>query len=307
MSSKVVVMLLFLLLATACSSNIAMDVVPAVSPTSPATSTSTPTLQAVSTATQEIIVPSPTATPKIVRWGSSSISPDQQWSASIYQSFDSGQHFMHLVVEKQDGSKKWILDKDRAGQRATGDQYPVPFYWSKDLQTLYFTYQGNQDGCFSYMEGGKGLFGLDLATGTVKTILDVFASEMKLSPDESKLAFVDYGDTGLKIFDLQSGSTIELERLYPDLPTGQYGIAWSPDSKQLVFTILLNACIDDRATSIVIVDTVNRSQKIVLREDERRLGSKEWLAEDKVFVSDWSENSWYLNPQTGELIAVGTD
>jgi hypothetical protein len=112
---------------------------------------------------------------------------------------------------------------------------------------------------------------------------------------------VHYGKTGLKILVLKTGDTIELEHLYPDIFTNQYGLAWSPDSKQLAFTILLEACITDKATSIIIVDIADNSQTFLISEDESHLESEEWLDESRILVSDWSKNSWYLHPQTGEL------
>lgn len=289
MSSKVVIALFLVLLQVSCGSDVISNPTPTVVPTIQVTST------------PEVSTLAPTTTPTAELYGDQSHSPDQQWIASVYKSFENDEALLTLIVEKQDGSVKWVAEKVPVGQSLALAQYPTPFHWSTDGKTFYFTNQGFQDGCFSYSEGGKKLFSLDLGTGSVKTVLNEFASEMKFSPDESMIAFVNYGETGLQILDVETGDKIEFEHLYPDLLTDQYGLAWSPDSNQLAFTILLEACISDKATSIVIADIASMSQKILVKEDERHLGSEEWLDEGRIIVSDWSENSWYLNPYTGEL------
>jgi hypothetical protein len=253
------------------------------------------------TPTREVNTPAPTSTPTVELYGDYSYSWDLQWAASVYKSVENEKTFLTLVVKNRDHSVAWVAEKVLAGQSAALTQYPTPFHWSTDGKTFYFTNQGFQDGCFSYPEGGKKLFSLDLASGNVKAVLNEFASEMKFSPDESMLAYVNYGETGLQILDVKTGDKIEFEHLYPDLLTNQYDLVWSPDNNQLVFTILLEACITDRATSIVLVDIASMSQKILVDEDERHLGTEEWLDESTILVSDGSGQSWYLNPQTGEL------
>lgn len=292
MSSKVVFALFFVLLQASCGSSVIIT----------PTSTLVPTMQV--TSTREVSTIAPTSTPTAELYGSQSHSPDQQWVASVYKSFENDEAFLILVVEKQDGSVKWVAEKVPAGQSAALAQEPTPFYWSADGQTFYFTNLGFQDGCSNYSKGGKKLFGLDLGTGDVKTILDEVASEIMFSPDESMIAYVNYGETGLQILDVKTGDKIEFENLYPDLLTAKYGLTWSPDSNQLAFTILLEACITDRATSIVMVDIASSSQKILVSENEGHLGSEVWLDETRILVSDWSENSWYLNPQTGDLTPI---
>lgn len=292
MSLKIVLALFLVLLQVSCGSGVIIN----------PTSTLVPTMQI--TSTREVNILASTSTPTTELYGDQSHSPDQQWIVSVYKSFENDETFLTLVVEKQDGSVMWVAEKVLAGQSAALAQYPTPFHWSTDSKTFYFTNLGFQDGCFSYSEGGKKLFSLDLGTGNVRTVLNEFASEMKFSPDESMIAYVNYGDTGLQILDVKTGDKIEFEHLYPDLLTDQYGLAWSPDSTQLAFTILLEACITDRATSIIIADIASMSQKILVNEDERPLGSEEWLDESRILVSDWSENSWYLNPQTGELTPI---
>jgi hypothetical protein len=293
MTTKVALTLFCILLQTACSSDLIVN------------PTLTPTATAQATSTQPASTSTPIVTPTAELWGSQSYSTDQEWIASIYKSSENDQYFMTLVVEKRDHSRKWIVGKISTDKTKVVAEYPSPFHWSSDGKTLYFTHQGFQDGCFSYAAGGKGLFSLDLATGKVRTILHEFASQMKFSPDESMLAFVDYGRTGLQVLDVATGDKIEFEHLYPDLLTNQYGLVWSPNNDQVAFTILLEACITDKATSIVIADIASMSQKILVKEDERHLGSEEWLEESRILVSDWSENSWYLNPKTGELTSIG--
>jgi len=292
MTTKVALALFCILLQTSCASD--LTVYPTL------TTTAQVIKQPTSTST-------PIITPTAELWGSQSYSSNQEWIASVYKLFENGQYFMTLVVEKKDHSRKWSVEKIPADNTRVVTEYPAPFHWSSDGKTLYFTHQGFQDGCLSYVAGGKKLFSLDLTTGNVRIILNEFASEMKFSPDESRLAYVEYGDTGVKILELETGNIIEFDRLYPDIVTNQYGFAWSLDNTQLAYTILLEACITDRATSIVIINIAENSQKIALSEDEKILVSKEWVDESRILLSNWSgwsENYWFLNLQTGELTSV---
>jgi hypothetical protein len=51
---------------------------------------------------------------------------------------------------------------------------------------------------------------------------------------------------------------------------------------------------------------MEKSQTIIVEENEQRLQTVRWLAENKIIVSDWSQpaNYWYLDPNTSELIPV---
>jgi hypothetical protein len=164
MSSTVSLALFFILLQASCGSGLIINPTP----------TLVTTVQA--TATKETSTLTPTSTPIAELWGSQSYSSNQKWVASIYKSSENGKDFLTLVVEKQDGSSKWIVEKVPAEQSAPFAEYPSPLHWSKDGTTFYFTHQGYQDGCFSYSDGGKELFSVDLATGNVNTILNEFAS-----------------------------------------------------------------------------------------------------------------------------------
>ena len=251
----------------------------------------------------------PTATAQLKElWGEPSYSPNGKWIASRYTFSEGSISFLSFFAESTDGSSVWEIETIPIENKPPYLEFPAPFLWSKDNKTFYFVDQGYQDGCFMYVDGGKKLYSLNLDTGERKTILDKFASEIRFSPDESKIAYVNYGNTGLQILNLQNGINTEFEHLYPELLTDQYGLVWSPDGNQLAFTIILDACISDKATTIVIVDVTNNNQRIIVRESKNHLFTKEWIDENRILVGDWSSNDpthlWYLNPQTGELTSA---
>lgn len=240
-------------------------------------------------------------------FGKPSYSPNGQWIASRYKFSKGNLSFLSFTVEKIDGSIVWQIETIPLENKPPYLEFPAPFLWSKDGKTFYFVNQGFQDGCLTYADGGHKLFSLNLESGETKTILAKFASEIKFSPDESKIAYVDYGHTGLQILNLETGNKVEFEHLYPDMFTDQYGLAWSPDNNQLAFTILLDACISDKATTIVLVDIPTNTQQIIINEDESHLYTKEWIDKNRIQVTDWSNDPthlWYLNPKTGELTPV---
>lgn len=281
----------FVILQTSCSSENAIVSTPISLPSF------TPTIAQKATATPQ---------PKEL-WGKPSYSPNGKWVASRYKFSEGLISFLSFSVESVDGSFVWEIKTIPIENKPPFLEFPAPFLWSKDSKTFYFVDQGFQDGCFTYAGGGKKLYSLNLDTGERKIILNEFASEIKFSPDESQIAYVNYGDTGLQILDLQNGNKIEFEHLYPELLTDQIGLVWSPDGNKLAFTILLDACVSDKASTIVIADISKNSQRIIIKEDENHLHTKEWIDENKILVSDWSNDPahlWYLNPKTGELILV---
>lgn len=284
-------LLFFVILQTSCGNS------RVTIPTSTHLTSFTPTTTLTATATPQPREP----------WGEPSYSPNGKWVASRYKFYEGEISFLSFFVKSIDGSSVWEIETIPIENKPPYLEFPAPFLWSKDNKTFYFVDQGFQDGCFTYAGGGKKLYGLNLDSGKTTTVLDKFASEIKFSPDESKIAYVNYGKTGLQILDVETGKEIEFEHLYPDLLTDQYSLVWTPDSNQLAFTIILDACISDKATTIVIVDVSKNSQKIIIKEDVNHLYTKEWVDENRILVSDWSNDPahlWYLDTKTGELTLV---
>src|SRR5262245_61826999 len=129
MATKVALTLLCILLQTSCGSAFTL----------------TPSATTQAKSTEPAITSTPVLTPTPELWGSQSYSLDQQWVASVYKSFENGQYFMILVVEKQDHSKKWIVEKISTDNTKVVAEYPAPFHWSSEGKTFYFTHQGFQD------------------------------------------------------------------------------------------------------------------------------------------------------------------
>jgi hypothetical protein len=246
-----------------------------------------------------------TATPKPRElWGKPSYSPNGEWIAARHKSFEGLLTFLSFTVEKLDGSITWEIKKIPIENKPPYQNFPAPFMWSKDGETLYFVNDVFQDGCIYYPYIGEKLFSLNLNSGEIITILDEFAYEIKFSPDESKIAYFGSGDIGLQILDLATERKIEFEYLYPDMNTIQYGLVWSPDNNQLAFTISFDTCTDERATSVVLINIADNSQQILIDEDERLIYAREWLGKNTILVSDESDNFWFLNPASGGLISA---
>lgn len=287
-SFKPLIGLLFVIFLTSCATGDPTTLLPSPIPTI-----------IMSTAT-------PTPQPKEL-WGEPSYSPNGEWIASHYKFSKGDLSFLSFTVEKTDGSAAWEIETIPIENKPPYSDFPAPLMWSQDGRTFYFINQGFQDGCLAHAASGWKFSSLNLENGNIKTIIDEFASEIRFSPDESKVAYLDYGDIGLQILNLETGDKIGFEHLYPDIVTDQYGLVWAPDNNQLAFTILLDACISDKATTIVIVDLSKNSQRILIKEDENHLYTKEWVDENRILVTDWSNDPahhWYLNPNTAELTLI---
>lgn len=267
--------------------------------TSLPTKTETPQVTRTPTATIPI-----TITPGYEVWRGASYSSNSEWVSVVFQSEQNDQLYLTLRVTSIDGSANWVIEEIPVEDENFVRYYPAPFHWSIDGKHFYFTHLGWMDGCFGYVNGGKDLYRVNLENGRTELISDTFASVMVLSPDESKLAHVEYGNSGIRILDIETGKEIELEYLYPKLITDQKGLIWSPDGSKLAFTIDLDPCGAFAPSSIVIVDVRQQTQRIIVREDKDHPFTVEWVDEGTILLGSWIGKSWYLNVSTGEMTEI---
>jgi hypothetical protein len=266
-------------------------------PTRTPSPTRTPKASYTPTATLPI-----TVTPGYEQWGNASYSPDGKWFAVKYSFEEQEQRFIALVVGSMDGSANWIVDQ--LPVEGHFFYYPTPFLWSKDGKHFYFKHYLIQDGCFSLGNGGENLFRVNLEDGEKELVFEQFASEMALSPDETKLAYVDFGDSGVRILDIETGVEIELERLYPELLIDQIGLVWSPDGNKVAYAIMHYVCEPDSPTSIMIIDVNQASQELIIQDDERGMHPIAWVDENTILLGNVTGQYWHFNPRTGEVTEI---
>jgi hypothetical protein len=265
------------------------------------TRTPTPTRTLRASYTPTATLPT-TVTLGYEQWGNASYSPDGKWFAVKYSFEEQKQRYVALVVGRMDDSASWIVEKLPANGNFY--DYPTSFLWAKDGKSYYFRHYWIQDGCFSLGKGAKILYRVNLEDGKKVLIFDQFASEMALSPDGTKLAYVDYGDTGVRVLDIETGTEIELEHFYPELLSDQIGLVWSPDGNKIAYAIMHYVCEPDSPTSIVIIDVNRASQEIKIQDDERGMHPIEWVGESTILLGNVTGQYWHFNPKTGEMTEI---
>lgn len=282
------------------------------------TSASTPTLMSILTVT-----PFPTQTPTEEMWGTppgvtrtptpdlssfqlrrwSFTSPDGKWTAQVTAALPvsgGGKYYTQLKVSKADGTLEWVA-VDQWLEWGLGYTIPQPLQWSRDGRYLYFTNRPVPDGCAVFVNGSD-LHTVDLSNGSVRELVPSVGLWLSLSPDETMLAYIGYGDRGLVIRDLTTGAERETK-----LDSGQEyqagHIIWSPDGTALMLTLALKPCSTDWAdsTSIVRVETASLEQTTLIHKDKRRFITVEWSTVDKVLLRDGGGDDWLMDATTGQV------
>lgn len=283
---------------------------PAPAATSPIIPAVTPTLTKEVAAMPSTVAGTPTATPSLTdfrvdMW--SSTSPDGKWTAQVIVALPvisdtavSSSYYTQLKVSKRDGTTEWVI-VDEWAEWGLGYTIPQPLHWSRDGRYLYYTNCPVPDGCAVFVNGSD-LHRVDLNDGSVREIMPPVGLWLSLSPDETQLAYIGYGDRGLVIQDLATGTERET-KLDPgkDYQAGQ--IIWSPDSTAIVLALAIQPCSTDWAasTSILRVDMATLEQVLLISEDERLFIPEEWSTTNKVFLKDKGGDYWLMDATTGEL------
>jgi len=259
---------------------------PAPTATSPIIPTITPALTKEVAATPPTVVGTPTATPNLAL----PVSSDAAVSS----------YYTQLKVSKRDGTTEWVI-VDEWAEWGLGYTIPQPLHWSHDGRYLYITNKPVPDGCAVFVNG-TDLRRVDLSDGSVREIVPSAGLWLSLSPDETMLAYIGYGDRGLVIRDLATG--IEQEtKLDPGKDYQAGHIIWSPDGTTIMLALAIRPCSTDWAdsTSIIRVDVATLEQVTLLQEDKRLLVPVEWATADKVLLKDKGGDYWLMDATTGEV------
>jgi hypothetical protein len=152
--------------------------------------------------------------------------------------------YSRLVVERTDGSARWVIADEAIPNAVCGD--PIwPLGWSAAGDEFFYSLPGCGEGCVRFVVP-YGIMRLDLATGERRPLGPTYG---ELSPDSRFLVDVGLlgGEGALKLFPIENpdvaAPAIEADIPVPPLPTGTYpqpvevmfgGPIWSPDLGQLV-------------------------------------------------------------------------
>ncbi|HUE98718.1 MAG TPA: hypothetical protein VMN99_05660 [Anaerolineales bacterium] len=214
-----------------------------------------------------------------------------------------------LMIFSADGKTHWTIF-DEWKEIGLGFPFPAPLKWCQDGRHFYFTHRVSPDGCsaFAFL---TNLQRADLEDGTVEELIPHAAVSLALAPDESKVAYVGYGNRGLVHKDFMTADERET-RIDPGKDFNAGNIVWSPDGRSLALTLAINPCtgggygvsetVWSESTTILWVDAETLQQKILIEEDARLFITVEWNELNKIVITDGEENSiWHLDVNTGEI------
>ncbi|MBA4383369.1 MAG: hypothetical protein C0410_01400 [Anaerolinea sp.] len=180
---------------------------------------------------------------------------------------------------------------------------PWPISWSEDEDFLYYTHRlGGGDGCF----GENDFFGSDLLKYTLSSestikIAPNLGNWVALSPDQTKVAFLtSEGDVIIKDILLGDERKINIDYSY-EVYLHPSNLIWSPDNKELLFTIAIDPCNNEENTkhSILKVNATTLAYEVMIQEDSNQLVTIEWKEPNRVLLQDESCNNLWMNLDTG--------
>jgi hypothetical protein len=173
----------------------------------------------------------------VEEWASTS--PDGTWTAVGLLSFPkpntNGQRaYVRLTIFREDATAHWRVI-DGWQEIGLGFPRPVPLRWSHDGRYFYFSHFVIPDGC-SVFDDLSDVQRVDLRDGSIAELLPLSAMGLALAPDETRVAYVGYGDRGLILKDLAAGSEKEI-KIDPGRNYEAGNLLWSPDGKSLALTL----------------------------------------------------------------------
>lgn len=231
-------------------------------------------------------------------------SPDGQWIARVEGTGadgSSGLYRVRLTLTSADGVRTWrVVDEERAA--GLGATTPQGLHWSADGTRFYFTNVPSVEGC-AWFVNGTDLHRVDLTTGRVTELLPESGLALALSPDETRVAYIGYGERGMVVRDLVIAAEQPMNiAVGPEAPTITQ-MVWSPDSERLALTFVDKACVDLEPSRYLtaIVDADTGEARTLLDNDPRLLTIVEWTEPGQVKLMDWDGGLWWLDVESGEV------
>lgn len=302
-------LLVIIFLLAGCSS--ANPTPPTVTPLDPTLSV-TEIFQATQTPAQtptETQRPTPDPLVSVVsQW--SSASPDGLWLArGIFttpkESDQAGKTYASVHAGKRN-VEEWTLFEGWLGE-GLGHTTPQALYWSPDSRYFYYTDRPVVEGCKALPVNGSNLIRVDMQNGAIRELLPPQATNLALSPDDTRLAYIAQGSLNLVIRELSTSQERTLD-LDPGWDFDAGGIVWSPDGSALALTLANQPCAGATPTSgpyaasttILTVDATSLAFQIVLEGDVARRVTGAWKTPNQIELKDPAGNPWVLDSVNGK-------
>jgi len=229
-----------------------------------------------------------------------SISPDGKWTAQVQVAFPfdkngvstGNRYYVRLEVLKHDGSQHWLV-LDRWADWGLGYTVPANLHWRNDSQRLYFSNEATADGC-AVFGNKRGLFEVNLENGKVVELSNNTFGELQAAPDGLRIAILS--EKVLSVRTLASGKTVEtnLNFLRGDWQAGN--LLWSPDEKNIAFTVLYKPCGPPESSSIYRMNASTGEITSLITLDKRVFVASQWLADGRIELIDQVGAKYHFDP-----------
>ena len=218
------------------------------------------------------------------------LSPDKQWMASVSVGLpvvsgpNAARKPVQLKVRRTDGSLTWTVVDDF--ERGSGWLSPAPQTWTRDGRFLYYAF-------------GFEVHRVDLATGQARRVALDVARVSQVSPDESKLAYIDW-KMRLTVRDLWAEGVEQM--VVPDLQDAAHvhDLLWAPDSRAVAFSY---PTADGRQALIRV-----NLPPLTLFWQAHRSGSSltltGWPQAGEMQAKDDQERVYRVNAETGQVTSA---
>ena len=227
-------------------------------------------------------------------------SPDGKWTAIMVRSAVVS---AMQVYQSESSWKRWVIP----GSVDSGiRQVPWPHKWSRDGNYLYYTHQfRNGDGCLGYWAfNGGDLYRLNLISGETMMIAPRIGYWISLSPEETRLAYLDSGKIGIRNLPEGTQNEVQVINIFEgSIPTWPMDIIWAPDGNSLIFGIVGNVCVSEDSYSLVLLDVVSMQQEVISFDLKEWLQPVKW-EEGNVWLMDLEGVYWLLNPAEQTIVKM---
>lgn len=226
-------------------------------------------------------------------------SPGGQWVAETEVLSTQGALPTSFTVRRTDGSQVWtVVDEERA--QGLGFPFPVVVRWLPDEQALFYAEAATPDGC-AVAGYALSLHRLDLADGSVTTVLPQIGGRVAVSADGVQVAYLEpRPEVALRVRDLATDEEQAIE--IPAEADAQLGdLLWSPDATRLLLTVVSNPCSNQESRTFLLLNVADGTVETVVDGETRRLLPVDWPAPDAVTLEELDGTRWTLDPATGEI------
>lgn len=203
------------------------------------------------------------------------------------------------VVEVGGSLRHAVVDEWRGA--GLGQEWPVPYRWSADGQSLYVTDNAAVDGCGTFINGTH-LNKVDLASGTTTELLPRYRTlNFALSLDEQWLAFTSNTPEGELLVIREAASGAEQSVLLDAAPDAQAGnVVWSPDGQGILVSVVHAPCSQQTRYSLLHFNRATNALTSLASQEPSPAHVAAWPSPPRVRLSDDSGAVWFFDVATGE-------